>query len=74
MMHRSRKQLFARAAFSQKKNGGIRRRHFLNLLADFPDGCVFAHNARKPVPLRVLFAKQQVFALHLLHARRSLHQ
>src|SRR5579872_1558246 len=74
VVHGTRKQLFARSALSQEQNSRIRRRHFLNLLADLPNSRVFADNARKPVPRRILLAQQQIFPLHLLHTSRSLHQ
>src|SRR5579859_566178 len=74
MMQRSRKKFFSRPAFSQKQNGGIRRRYFLDLLADLPDGRVFTQNAWKSVPRGVFLAEQQVFPLHLLLPRRALNQ
>ena len=63
MMNRQRKQFLSRAAFAQQQAGGVRRRDFLDLLADLADRLMFSHDPREAVAHRVLRTQQQILAL-----------
>src|SRR5258707_13479877 len=73
-MNRARKKLLARPAFPEQQGCGIGCGDALNLLADFPNGRVFADNAGKSVARRVLFAEQQIFTQEFLLTGGAVHQ
>ncbi len=73
VVNRQGEQLFSRPAFSQQQASRIRRRHFLNLLAHFSDGRMFAYDSRKSIARGVFLAQQQIFPQELLLTRRPLH-
>jgi hypothetical protein len=68
MMDGAGEQLFAGAALAEEQNGGVRDGNFLDLLADFANGSIFAKDARKAVAGRIFFAKNQIFPEQLLLA------
>ena len=68
MVDGAREEFLAGAAFAEEQNGGVGGGDFLNLLAEFADGGVFAEDAREAVARGIFFAEDEIFAQQFLLA------